>query len=102
MAESSSQIRIVPSGMRYLVLVLFGFGGGDRQQYPEHRAARLGFAFDHPAMVGDDLRHQRESQSRAMRFRGDERIENIRQQIGRDALAVVAHSHFERQAQPML
>src|SRR5258705_8524348 len=98
MAASSSQTRIVPSGMRSLILWRFVLDRYHRQKHAEQGAPRLGFAFDDSAMIGDDFRDQRKPESRAMRFGGDEGIENIGQQIGSDAPAIVAYGNFERQA----
>src|SRR5579864_3217265 len=96
MAASSSQTRIVPSGMGGLALV--GSGKRNRQQHPEYRATRLRFTFDDAAMVGDDFGDQREPQTLAVGFSGDEGIENIGEQIAGNSRSIVAHDHFQRQA----
>src|SRR5882672_2139757 len=101
MAASSSQTRIVPSGMRSLILYGLALGRHHRQQDAEQGSARLRFAFDDAAMIGDDFRDQRKSESGAMRFGRNEGIENIRQQIGGDARTIVPHGDLKRQAQAL-
>ena len=68
-----------------------------RQQHAENGAPGNGVAFDYPAMVANDLGHQRQAKSGAVHLGGDEGIENIRQKIGRYARAIVAHRDFQRQ-----
>ena len=41
-----------------------------------------GVAFDHAAMIADDLGDQRQAQAGAARLGGDEGIEDVGQQIG--------------------
>src|SRR5262245_42236611 len=93
MAESSSAIRIVPSGMSDSFVV-----GGLRQQNPEDGASRGGFAFDDAAMLANALRDKREAETRPTAFGGDERVEYVRHEVGRNTRAIVLHGHFERQA----
>ena len=47
-------------------------------------------AFDDAAVIADDLGDQRKAEARAVGLGGDERIEQVRHQIVRDARAVVA------------
>ena len=56
------------------------------------------FAFDDAAMVADDLGHQRQPEPGAGRLGGDERIEQMRHEVGRHAGAVVLDRDLERQA----
>src|SRR4026209_1606574 len=49
-------------------------------------------------MVTDDLGDERQAKPRAGRFGADERIEEMRHEIGRNAGAVIFDCNFERQA----
>ena len=52
-------------------------------------------------MVADDLGDERQAQARTARLGRDERIEDVRHEIGGNARAVVAHGDFQRQAEPL-
>src|SRR6185295_10230109 len=69
-----------------------------RHQRTKHREAWPRVAFDDPAMVTDDLGDERQAKPRAGRFGADERIEEMRHEIGRNAGAVIFDCNFERQA----
>src|SRR5262245_40585066 len=75
---------------------------GHRHQCAEHSAARTRVAFDDATMVADDLGDEREPEARARRLGGDERVEQMRHQIRRDALAIVLDGNLERQADARL
>src|SRR5262245_60795584 len=53
-------------------------------------------------MVADDLGHERKAKAGPRRLGGDERIEEMRHEIGRNAGAVVLHGDLEWQAYPGL
>ena len=53
-------------------------------------------------MLADDLGDQRQAEPRAVRLGGDERVEQDRQDILRNARAIVAHAKFERQRDAVL
>src|SRR5437764_13537807 len=97
MAASASQTRMVASGMTGTGLIL----RRDRQQHAKDGAAGLRFAFNDAAVVGDDFGDEREAESRAMRFGGDEWIEDIGQKISWDAVPIITHSDFKRQTQAL-
>src|SRR5689334_11782297 len=54
-----------------------------RHQHAEDGMARLRLAFDDPAVIADDLGDQCKSEAGSGRLGGHERIEQVRQQVGR-------------------
>src|SRR5579885_267824 len=104
MAASSSAIRMLPVGMA-LSCLRDGRRLADglvvaavyRHQHAEHGASRRGLAFNDPAVIADDLRHQREAEPASRRLGGDEGIEKVRHQIVRNPGAVVLDAELERQ-----
>src|SRR5688572_17666208 len=109
MAASSSATSMLPAGMAILVRnfcvlsspVRFAhelrfavarrprIPGVHWHQHSEYGVAWLGLAFDDPAMIADDLGDQREPQPGSGRLRRHERIEQVRQEIGRNPRPVV-------------
>src|SRR3954449_3843927 len=73
-------------------------GGIHGQTHSERRSARGWVALNDPAMIADELRDQSKSKATSLRLGGDEGIEQLREQLGRHAGAVVADAHFDRQA----
>ena len=59
--------------------------------------SRLRLALDDAAVVADDLGDQRQPEAGAGRLGGDERIEQMRQQVVGHARPVVLDAEFERQ-----
>ena len=57
----------------------------------------MGFAFDDAAMVANQLCDQCKTQTRALRFGRNERVEQIAGDLRRNSRTVVAHADFERQ-----
>src|SRR3954463_14810384 len=105
MAASSSATRIFPFGMELgldlLALAVSATpvaGAVHRQEDAERGSAGRGVAFDDPAMVADDLRNQGKSEATSLGLGGDERVEQVGQEVERHAGAVVAHRHLDRQA----
>ena len=70
----------------------------DRQPHPEPRPPRPAVAFDHAAVVGDELRDQRQAEAGAVDLGADEGVEDVADQVLRDARAVVGDGDEERQA----
>src|SRR5215831_9524818 len=66
-------------------------------QYAKGRSSRLRLTLDDPAVIADDLRHQCKTEAAAGRLGGDERIEQVRQEVGRYPRAVVLDAELERQ-----
>ena len=69
-----------------------------RQEDAERRPAGRRIAFDDAPVIADDLRHQGKSKARALRLGGDEGIEQVGQEVRRDARPVVADRELDRQA----
>jgi hypothetical protein len=67
-----------------------------RQQHPEDGPPRLGVEVQQPAVGRHQLGDQRQAQARAIGLGGDERLEQVLAQVGRDAGAVVDDAHFQR------
>src|SRR3546814_16886819 len=57
----------------------------------------MAVAFDDAAMGADDLGDQRQAKPRSVRLGGDEGIEEIGEEIGRNAGTIVDHAEFQRQ-----
>ena len=55
------------------------------------------FALDNAAMVADQLCDQCKTQTRALRFGGNERIKQIAENLRGYPRTIVAHTDFERQ-----
>ena len=55
------------------------------------------FAFDDASVIANQLGDQCKTQTRALRLGGDEGIEQIAEDLGRNARAIVAHADLERQ-----
>src|SRR4029077_21242962 len=68
-----------------------------RHQHAEHCPARMRFALNDASVVANQLGHQCKTQTRALRFRRHERIEQIAKYLGRDARAVIPNADLERQ-----
>jgi hypothetical protein len=60
----------------------------------KHRAAMAILRPDGAAVTFDDRARDRQSQSRPLRLRGDERLENARQTSRRNALSGIRYHHF--------
>src|SRR5690606_13372827 len=68
-----------------------------RKQDAEARPSRPAVAVDNPAMVTHYLGDESEPQPRAVGLRGDERVEEYRHQLRRNAGAVVLDGDLQRQ-----
>src|ERR1022692_951212 len=100
MAASSSATKMLPVG------ISSSLGSGARlgvvtqvhgHEHTKDRTSWLRLAFDDAAVIADDLGDKREAQSRPGRLGGHERVEQMREQIVRDARAVVLDAELERQ-----
>src|SRR4029077_17099205 len=66
----------------------------DRQHHA-HTRATFGpiVGIDSPAVLLDDLLHDREPQSRALRLAGDVGVEYLAEELARKPRAIVTHGH---------
>src|SRR5689334_8663689 len=68
-----------------------------RHQHTKNGMSRLRLALDDPAVVADNLRDQCKTEAGSGRLGGDERVEQMRQEVRRNAGAVVLDAELERQ-----
>src|SRR5436190_11817552 len=99
-AESSSATSMFPAG------IASSAGSATREGVVpcEHRhqdakdgVSRLRLAFDDSAVIADDFGNERETKPGASRLCRYERIEQVRQDVGGHARAIVSDAEFERQ-----
>jgi hypothetical protein len=91
-AASSSARRICPLGIgiRPQSRVRAITGAVHRQQQAERSASRSRVALNDPAVVAHDLRHQGKSEATSLGFGGDEGVEQLLDEVGRNAGPAVA------------
>src|SRR5262245_32766473 len=95
-------MRMLPLIMLAYCSPMRSFVFSHRHQGTEHREAWPRIAFDNPAMVADDLGDERQTKSRAVKLGGDERIEEMRHEISRNAGAVIFDCDLERETHSCL
>src|SRR3979490_399228 len=100
MAASSSATKMLPVGISSSLGSAARLGVVTQEHGHKHakdRSSWLRFAFDDAAVIADDLGDQSEPQPRSGRLGGDERIEQMGQEIVRNARTVVLDAELERQ-----